>query len=272
MVIIMSNEARTILDKIQTQWTQWVQNKVEFKIIDQNDIQVLTAFTDYFGDGILFSIIKNDDGSYKLTDKGYTCWNLEMNGIDVSNNNTTRNRLFNWYLTSFDFELHNNAIQKDKIKFESLSQGILDFIQLLLRVYDLGSTSRANTRGIFFDDAKNYFNNDENSFYFTTNNIALGRTKQQYVFEYNFTPKLGINKLTKLYNTLSKNTMEAIIGIHSDTIDFLKDNYREVSFNVLVNGISSRSQIYVDGLKQHNIRVIDFQDKDLVKNTFGKIV
>ncbi len=261
----------TVLDKIQSQWTQWVKNEVEFKLIDKHDIQVLTAFTDYFGDGILFNIIDNIDDTFTLTDKGYTCWNMEMNGIELSKKGTTRNKLFNWYLKSFDFVLtSNNVIQKNNVKQNDLSQSILDFIQLLLRISDLGATNRANTRGIFFDDAKKYFKKDKEIFYFTTNNIALGKTKQQYIFEYNFTPQLGTNKLTKLYNTLSKNTMEAIIGIYSDTIGYLDDNYRNSSFNVLVNGITDSSKPFAEGLQEHNINVIDFQDKSVVNEVFGK--
>ena len=53
---INTNQA---LGKIQSQWTQWIKNEVEFKAIDNHDIQVLTTFTDYFGDGILFNIIEN---------------------------------------------------------------------------------------------------------------------------------------------------------------------------------------------------------------------
>ena len=79
-----------------------------------------------------------------------------------------------------------------------------------------------------------------------------------------------MNRLTKLYNTLSKNSMEAIIGIYSDTIDYLNDNYRNSSFNILVNGISKESQPYADGLEEHDIKVIDFQNKEAVTEFFGK--
>lgn len=259
-----------MLGELQNQWAQYAQDFIEFKVTGKNEVQVLTNFTDYFDNGILFNIIENDDNTFTFSDKGYTCWNMQMNGIDLSNKNTTRNKLFNWYLNSFNFSFLNNIIQKEKVKLNDIPQTILDFIQLLLRVSDLSTTNRANTRGIFFDEVKKYFNKDKNEFYFTTNNIALGKTNQHYTFEYNFTPELGVNKLTKLYNTLSKNTMEAIIGIYSDTAVYLKENYRDVSFNVLVNGISDNSRVFADGLEEHNIHVINFQDKACVENSFGK--
>lgn len=268
-MIITTNK---ILNKIESQWTQWIKNEVDFKVVADHDIQVLTNFVDYFDDGILFNIIENDDNSFTLTDKGYTLWNMEMHGIELTKKDTTRYRLLSWYLKSFDFKVDptNNRIYKNNITLNNLSQGIMDFIQLLLRISDLGATNRANTKGIFFDDARNYFNKENNVFYFTTNNIALGKTKQQYTFEYNFTPELGTNSLTKLYNTLSKNSMEAIIGIYSDTQAYLKENYRNSSFNILINGITDSSQPYIDGLNEHNIKVIDFQNKDAVTEAFGK--
>lgn len=267
----MTIKSNKVLSKIESQWTQWIKNEVDFKVIGDHDIQVLTSFVDYFGDGILFNIIENSDNYFTLTDKGYTLWNMEMHGIDLTKKNTTRYKLFSWYLKSFDFKLDpsTNRIYKSNLKLNNLSQGIMDFIQLLFRISDLGATNKANTRGIFFDDAKKYFNSEENIFYFTTNNIALGKTKQQYTFEYNFTPELGTNSLTKLYNTLSKNSMEAIIGIYSDTEDYLKDNYRNSSFNILLNGIPDSAKPYIDGLNEHNIKVIDFHDKDAVTEALG---
>lgn len=257
------------LDLIKSNWTQWIAKKIKFEVINEYDIQVLTSFTDYFGDGILFDILENDYDDFSLTDKGYTLWNMEMNGINLSKRGSTRNKLFTWYLKSFGFKLNNNSISKDNIKLKQLSQSMSDFIQLLLRISDLGATNRANTRGIFFDDAKNYFKKEKNLYYYTTNNIALGKTQQQYTFEYNFTPSLGTNKLTKLYNTLSKNTMEAIIGIYIDTKDYLRSNYRNSSFNVLVNEINPNTQQYASGLKEHHINVINYQDKGLVADTLG---
>ena len=80
----MTINTNKTLGKIQSQWTQWIKNEVEFKAIDNHDIQVLTTFTDYFGDGILFNIIENQNNNFTLTDKGHTLWNMEMNGIDLT--------------------------------------------------------------------------------------------------------------------------------------------------------------------------------------------
>lgn len=139
MATIIDN---TVLTKIKSSWNQWIKNSVEFYAISENDIQVITPFTDYFDDGISFDIISKPNGTFVLTDKGYTLWNMEVKGIDLTKKGSTRYKLFHWYLKSFNSSVSNNHIQKDDIKLSSLSQAISDYIQLLLRVSDLAVTKQ----------------------------------------------------------------------------------------------------------------------------------
>ena len=67
---------------------------------------------------------------------------MEMNGIDLTKENTTRYKLLIWYLKSFGFVALNDKIIKENVKLNNLSQAIIDFIQLLLRISDLGATNR----------------------------------------------------------------------------------------------------------------------------------
>ncbi|WP_161494931.1 MULTISPECIES: DUF1828 domain-containing protein [Lactobacillus] len=69
-----------------------------------------------------------------------------MNGIDLTEKNTTRSKLLNRHLQSFDSSLDNDHIQKVNVKLNNLSQAISDFIQLLLRISDLGTTNCENTK------------------------------------------------------------------------------------------------------------------------------
>lgn len=132
--------------------------------------------------------------------------------------------------------------------------------------------NRTNTASIFIDDAHNYFLNRKEEYNFFTNSITLGKTNQQYKFDFNFMPKRQEFKLTKMYNTLSKNTMEAIIGIYSDTIDYISDNFgQNASVNILVNGVTAKEKDYISGLQSHNINVVDFQNKPEVKKAFALV-
>ncbi len=103
------------LELIKQQWNMFLSKNTKFKIITENDIQVLTSFIDYFGDGILFNILEVGNNNFTLTDKGYTLWNMSMNNIDLTKKKTTRYKLLQWYLKSFGFCLNNGVIQKTDV-------------------------------------------------------------------------------------------------------------------------------------------------------------
>lgn len=259
------------LNLISSQWTNWVSKQTEFKRIDNNTIQVLTSFTDAFDDGILFNIVSNDSGLYSVTDNGYTIWNLETNGINVSKNGSNRNRILNSIIKPYNFSISaNKAIEKNSIQLKDLSQTITDFVQILINVSDIAFMNRTNTASIFTDDVHTYFSTRRESYDYFTNAITLGKTNQQYRFEFNFMPRRQEYKLTKMYNTISKNTMEAIIGIYSDTVEYISKNFgNNASMNILVNGVTAKEKDYISGLQNHGINVVDFQVKSDVKNAFA---
>lgn len=256
---------------INSQWSNWVSKQTTFKRISKSKIQVLTAFTDAFGDGIIFNIISLGNDLYTLTDNGYSIWNLETNGINVSKKGSNRNRILMSIVNPYSFEIAvNKAIEKQNVKLVDLPQAITDFVQILINISDIAFMNRQNTAGIFTDDVHSYFNSQRQKFNFFTNAITLGKTNQHYKFEYNFIPRQQEFKLTKMYNTVSKNTMEAIIGIYSDTTDYIVENYgQDASFNVLVNGITAKEKEYISGLQSHNINVVDFQNKNDVVAAFA---
>lgn len=258
------------LRMITSQWSDWVLKQTEFKRIDNKTIQVLTSFVDAFGDGILFTIISNDDGTYTVTDNGYSIWNLEVNGINVSNKKSNRYRILYSTVKPYDFKITDNkVILKSAIKIDNLPQAITDFIQILINVSDIAFMNRNNTASMFLEDAKNYFSENKDRFFYQTSPIVLGKTNQQYKFDFNFIYDREF-KLTKMYNTISKNSMESIIGIYSDTKETIAQDFGDnPSFNILVNGIDNKERVYVEGLRSHDINVVNFQDKEEVDAAFA---
>ena len=66
--------------------------------------------------------------------------------------------------------------------------------------------------------------------------------------------------------------MDSIIGIYVDTADYIQDNFgQDSSFNVLLNGITAKEKEYISGLQEHNINVINFQDKQDVTSSLGSV-
>ena len=119
-----------MLNKIEKAWQNWIKTAFEFKAINDNEVQVLTPFTDAFGDGILFNV-RQDGNNYTLTDNGYLLWNLEINGIDVGK----LQALIDKILKQFGFiRTNNDEILRKNVKMGKLPQAMMDFVELILKL------------------------------------------------------------------------------------------------------------------------------------------
>lgn len=119
-----------MLNKIEKAWQNWIKTAFEFKAINNNEVQVLTPFTDTFGDGILFNV-RQDGNNYTLTDNGYLLWNLEINGIDVNKLQVSIDKI----LKQFGFTRANNdEILRKNVKMGKLPQAMMDFVELILQL------------------------------------------------------------------------------------------------------------------------------------------
>lgn len=119
-----------MLNEIEKAWQNWIKTTFEFKDINDKEVQVLTPFTDAFGDGILFNV-KQDGDSFTLTDNGYLLWNLEINGIDVGK----LQALIDKILKQFGFTRTNNdEILRKNVKMGKLPQAMMDFVELILQL------------------------------------------------------------------------------------------------------------------------------------------
>lgn len=119
-----------MLDEIEKAWQNWLKTTFEFKDINDKEVQVLTPFTDAFGDGILFNV-KQDGDSFTLTDNGYLLWNLEINRIDVGK----LQALIDKILKQFCFTRTNNdEILRKNVKMEKLPQAMMEFVELILKL------------------------------------------------------------------------------------------------------------------------------------------
>lgn len=119
-----------MLNKIEKAWQNWIKTAFEFKAINDNEVQVLTPFTDAFGDGILFNV-RQDGNNYTLTDNGYLLWSLEINGIDVGKSQVSIDKI----LKQFGFtRINNDEILRKNVKMEKLPQTMMEFVELILKL------------------------------------------------------------------------------------------------------------------------------------------
>jgi uncharacterized protein YegP (UPF0339 family) len=257
------------VQEISKEWSNFLQKNSKFTLLQNDSFRITTPFTDSFGDGIVINVHMAGN-KYILSDQGYTIWNLTTNGIDVMKSNSNRKRILNSLLKPYGIDLTEDAVIQQSTTRKELSQSITDMTQVLINVSDLAFFNHSNTASVFYDDVKAFFDSNREIYSFIGPIFAPGKSYVKYRFEYLFTPKSNDFRLMKLYTNLSKNTMDIIIGIWSDTKQFRDDNYgSNATINVLVDGLDAKSRPFADGLSQHGINVYDFKDKDAVRKNLA---
>lgn len=230
----------------------------------ENELRVNTPFSDPFGDQISLMILLTDN-VYTVTDQGYTLWNLQMHGANLTDKKSQRFKNLMAILDKNNAELTDNETIQIKGSKDELPQIINDLTQTLIQVSDLIYLTRKNTRKIFWEDVTSYFESQKESFSFLRGMSMQGQTQLKYNIDYIFNLTVKERKFVNVYNNLSKNIVEQLIGIWADTIDYRTSHKQEdVPLSIIVPEIPSNQQKYVDNLARHRIDVIPFDDKKVI--------
>ena len=256
--------------KIANDYFRFVKENTQFYTANSGDVEVVTPYVDTFGDGITFVVIQEGD-KFKVTDKGFTLWNLENVGLDLLKKKSPRNMIFNSLLNYTGFSLDNqNSIYRETTK-NRLGQTIHDLTQLLLNVYDFVYTGSQRVRSFFFDDVKEYFSNNRETYMYLPDFSIVGKSRLSHHIDYVFMRKNQAN-LVKLHNTLTKQQVDATLAIWLDTADKRQAEYGNTEkMHILLShdGFARKKDSHVEALEQYGISVLDFSDKKTLEKVLA---
>lgn len=249
-------------------YIKWLTENHSFKDISEDFIELQTPFVDSFGDSISLLIQKVSSTRFRVTDQGYTIWNLEAHGIDVSKSKSRRKQLLH---SIAQFEKVEISANKDIYKESNqsmLNQTIHEVTQAIVKIANLALTNRKNSSVIFYDEVSNYFQENKNElFKFTKGMYMPGKNNILHKSDFTFFSTEG-TKYTKMYNTINKNTYEIILGIFTDTQDFRNED--EGLFSIIYNGRDDSTNLeLIDGLQSHSIEVVNFYNEEQILNSYG---
>jgi len=121
------------IDNIANNWLKFIKNSSSFTMASENELRVNTPFSDSFGDQILLMILLTGN-LYTVTDQGYTLWNLQTHGANLTDKKSQRFKNLMAILGGNNAELTDNeAIQISGSKDE-LPQIITGLTQTLIQV------------------------------------------------------------------------------------------------------------------------------------------
>ncbi|KRK76581.1 hypothetical protein FC67_GL000624 [Companilactobacillus alimentarius DSM 20249] len=257
--------------EIANEWLEKLNNQSNFIPLDGNKIRFNTPFVDPFGDQISLLITSNHNSTYTVSDQGYTIWNIESRGTNLTKNNSVRFKLLQSILYTNKASLSNNFdIYKTTASRQEVAQIINDILDSVIKISDLAFGSRSNARGMFKDDVLDYITENKKRFSFDIGFSVKGKSNLVYDLDFVFHQKIKDTQWTKLYTSLNKNVSEMVMGIWLDTELYRKNNPgNDISFNVLVKEMDLKSTQFKDNLIQHNINVISFDDKEDFEKNFA---
>lgn len=249
----------------------WVKNNHQFQDVNNNTIEVQTPFLDNFGDNISLIVIK-DGSNFKITDEGYTIWNLKSNGIDLMKNTTLRNQLMH---SIINFDSANLSTNNEIIKVsdeKNLSQSIHEMTQTLLRLSDLSFTHSSRIKTIFYQEVLEYFSENKSQYNYFPNFYITGKSQLKHKIDYLFFNKDRERKLVKVQNSLNKNSVDSVLISWLDTSSYRATNYGEnTTLDVIVSGenYSNVKEEFIQALNEYNIGIVNFDNKEELQRKFA---
>ncbi|MCW6666981.1 DUF1828 domain-containing protein [Aerococcaceae bacterium NML190938] len=251
------------INLISKEYFDFINNNTKIIEISDGKTEIITPFVDSTGEGISFSV--NHDGKfYTITDDGFTLWDLETKGIDLTKKGK-RKELFQSQLQYHGFSLNGNKIMR-KVSKSELGQTIHDMTQLLININDLTYLHSHNISQQFFEDVKQYFMTHKEFSVFPSFNIT-GKSRLNHKFNYVFKSK-GLSKLTRVYNSIDKQKVDTILTSWLDTTEYRKKEFldeEELYIILSDEGYKNLNDDYLLALESYDIKVLNFENKkDLV--------
>ena len=188
-------------------YVAWLKNNMKEQILHTElgeYTQISTPFLDRHNDHLQIYIKKQDDGSFLLTDAGYTINDLDMCGCNVMSSDRRRNVLMT-ILNGFGMQINGEEIYTSA-NFSNFAQKKHSLLQAMLSVNDMFVLSRSQVQNIFFEDVQTFF--DVNSVPYILNAQFSGSSGLSHTFEFSI-PSIG-KKPERFVKTINDVTVDKI--------------------------------------------------------------
>ena len=257
---------------IKNSYINWIRENTNFNEVLNQTIEVSSPFMSALNENIKIYVIPNST-RYKITDDGYTLWNLESLGMNFRKGSRRESLLLNAIDRS---NLSMDPKTKELFIYstqQKLGNSMHTMIQSILTITDMLRFNTSTVRSLFFDEVNKYF--DENKeLYDPFPDVEIqGKSKLLHRFDYLMTLKHKQKKLVKLINNLDKSQVERTIMGWQDTTEQRTSKYNEnLKMVALINDSEKViSTEFEDAFTQYGIETIGFSDKKLVEKSLSVV-
>lgn len=253
----MLNTQRYIHDYIE-----WLKTELTIEPLEKNGwTKLLTPFLDRHNDSIAV-YIKEVDSKLTITDDAYTMYDIETSGFNITGN---RKEIIDKICRGFAVTLNKNEITIET-NIDELPININRVIQTMLAIGDLSYLSKSNVRNLFFEDVKNWF--DDNFIKYQPKYRVKG-SSYEYDFDFYVPANNGVlPRIIETEKNPNKNNIEHIMFRYID-IEKSSDELSNVGKTILCheNGVKLNNDSVSMG-QFYGIDILSWNNKPAINKLF----
>ena len=258
---------------LATHWIEDIKKASKFHIIDGDNIRFNTPFTDPFDDEINLMITISENGLYKITDQGYTIWNLETRGLNFKKGSVRYKNL--------ELLLQRNHVNLGKdnsiyltVPKESTPQGINLVLDTVMRVNDFIYSLKSNSVHSFFTEKINTFLKENKSKFSYDQGFSLdGDSGFSFKIDYLFRQTVRKSVATNLYTNLDKNRAIQLIGMWLDSENYRKKNFstdqNNLGMSIIIPNRNANNAEFIDKLNSRGIQAYTLDSPEKIIENLG---
>lgn len=249
----MINEIQTLLD----QYTTWLKDKTALRQVE-DWVEITTPYLDRHNDYIQI-YARRENGSYILTDDGYTIEDLKRSGCELESKK--RRDLLTLTLNGFGVKLEENALVM-RASSENFPLRKHNLLQAMLAVNDLFYLAVPMIASLFLEDVTSWLN--LNDIRYTPKVKFTGKSGYDHLFDFVIpASRKQPERILQTINRPSRETAQSIAFSWIDTKEVRPDNSRAYAFLNDSEHIPSASVI--DALKNYDVNPVLWSRRDEVQ-------
>ena len=247
----MINEVQTLIDK----YVLWLKDKTYLRELE-GWVEITTPYLDRHNDFIQLYITKDREGSFLISDDGYTISDLEFTGFSFDS--PKRQELLNVTLNSYGIQSDKKTLSI-KASEDNFALKKHNFIQSILAINDLFYLSSPFVSSLFLEDVMGFL--DTHEVRYTPKVKFTGKSGYDHLFDFVIPKsKEKPERILKAINRPTKDQAESFLFAWMDTRDIRPKE--STSFVFLNNKEFTPGASVLSSFKNYGVNPILWSNKD----------
>lgn len=244
------------IQKLLDDYMAWLRDKTSLRQVE-DWVEITTPYLDRHNDYVQI-YAKKSNGSFVLTDDGYTIEDLEQSGCKL--NSPKRQDLLKMTLNGFGIQLHGDALEVHATP-DNFALRKHNLVQAMLAVNDMFYLAVPMVASLFYEDVVEWL--DLHDVRYTPKVKFSGKTGYDHLFDF-VIPKSRKQpeRIIQTINRPNRDTAQSVAFAWIDTKEVRPSDSK--AFALLNDSEIAISSSVTDALKNYNVHPIPWSNREEV--------